>query len=263
MKNNIHYIILIIFFSSINLYSQTFIGNYTFIDNQNSNPILASSKKYTLFINRTNSIFTLEEDKLIEKIETQTSNFGDNVVMEKIDDNYARVISSKKNSYYRDYTTNNIFYNTIILNKEVFVNDKINAFDWKLNLVPVVYNNLHCSIANVNHRGRDWTVYYTLEIPFQGGPWKFFGLPGMIVYAKSDDGNYIFELTDYKVEKENINITNPFLKNKLLTWDEYTSNYYTSFKNLIKKMNSKDEDGSKTKITFKDLIEDLGFTEIN
>ena len=66
----------------------------------------------------------------------------------------------------------------------------------------------------------------------------------------------------YKIDKENVNIQNPFFNQKTLTWEEYKSTYYKSFKNLIKKLNSKDEDGGETKITFNDLLEDIGFTEI-
>lgn len=261
MKQHVFIAVLLLFLPA-SLFSQTFLGNYDFIDNQITNPSLASTKKYSLIINNTNSLFTLIDDKLKENYPTEKSDLGNNVSMEKISDDYARILSNQKTVFYRNYITNEISYNTLILNKEVYIDDKINFFDWKYKLEPIIYNNLNCSVATVNHRGRDWTVYYTLEIPFQGGPWKFSGLPGMIVYAKSDDGNFIFELTDYKIDKENVNIQNPFFNQKTLTWEEYKSTYYKSFKNLIKKLNSKDEDGGETKITFNDLLEDIGFTEI-
>lgn len=245
------------------LFSQTFIGNYNFIDNQLTNPILASKREYKLIINNSNSIFTLENDKLLGNYETSQEEVkGGEVVLEKLSDDYARFISKQKTIFYKDYLTNKILYNTLILNKDINVEDKTNNFDWKLKLTPVEYQGLHCSVATVNHRGRNWTVYYTIEIPFTGGPWKFAGLPGMIVYAKSDDGNFIFELTSFKVEKENVKVENPFKNNKVIIWDEYTKLYYTSFKNLIKRMKSEDEDGGETKITLNDMIEDLGFKTI-
>lgn len=50
-----------------------------------------------------------------------------------------------------------------------------------------------CGAARCHYRGRDWTAYYTLEIPVDAGPWKLSGLPGLILKAEESSGVFSFE----------------------------------------------------------------------
>ena len=43
--------------------------------------------------------------------------------------------------------------------------------------------------------GRKWIAWFAPELPFSDGPYKFSGLPGLIVRLESEDGDYVFSLT--------------------------------------------------------------------
>lgn len=58
--------------------------------------------------------------------------------------------------------------------------------------------------AKIKLDGREWTALYAPEIPVNSGPYKFSGLPGLILKVSSDDGEYHFEMFQLrKVEEAN------------------------------------------------------------
>lgn len=48
--------------------------------------------------------------------------------------------------------------------------------------------------ATTDFGGRKWIAWFTTEIPFQDGPYKFYGLPGLIVKIEDEHKNYSWEL---------------------------------------------------------------------
>lgn len=58
-----------------------------------------------------------------------------------------------------------------------------------------------CLKAICNYRGRQWTAWYSPEIPIHDGPWKLCGLPGLILEAHDDKMHYLY--TALKIQSEN------------------------------------------------------------
>ena len=52
-----------------------------------------------------------------------------------------------------------------------------------------------CHKATAQYLGRDWTVWYTEEIPLNIGPWLLWGAPGLIVEARDADNLFVFKFT--------------------------------------------------------------------
>ena len=59
-----------------------------------------------------------------------------------------------------------------------------------------------CQKAITYFRGRQWSVWYTREIPLSEGPWKLWGLPGLILQATDSKGDYSFTFTHLKAEAD-------------------------------------------------------------
>ena len=66
-------------------------------------------------------------------------------------------------------------------------------FEWELMEAVDTVAGYACSSAKTIFRGREWIVWFTMEIPIGAGPWKFNGLPGLILKAQDDKMDYIWE----------------------------------------------------------------------
>lgn len=56
----------------------------------------------------------------------------------------------------------------------------------------------NCHKATAACFGRDWIVYFTPEIPFNNGPFKLWGLPGLIVRAFDVDRYFLYEMKGFQ-----------------------------------------------------------------
>ena len=61
-----------------------------------------------------------------------------------------------------------------------------------------------CIMATTDYHGRKWTVWFTPEIPMQDGPWKFCGLPGLIMEASEPSGQHSFTATGIEISTQPI-----------------------------------------------------------
>lgn len=93
-----------------------------------------------------------------------------------------------------------------------------------------------CTLARSDYHGRKWDAWFTTEIPLPFGPWKFHGLPGLILKAESDNG---ISYTATGIEKTDRVITPMYSaddyqktdRKKALAEEEY---YYNNRESIIK-----------------------------
>ena len=75
--------------------------------------------------------------------------------------------------------------------------------NWILHEDTETVSGYLCKRATTHYRGRDWEVYYTSDIPLSRGPWKLWGLPGLITRATDADHYFLFEMNTFQ------RLTNP------------------------------------------------------
>ena len=71
--------------------------------------------------------------------------------------------------------------------EEQMTDIKWNVTDSTINLM-----GYECFMATADYHGRKWIAWFAPEIPVNDGPWKLFGLPGIILMAECDGGQYRF-----------------------------------------------------------------------
>ena len=70
--------------------------------------------------------------------------------------------------------------------------------DWKILPETAKIGDYKTQKAETNFAGRSWTAWFTTDVPFQDGPYKFSGLPGLIVKIEDEKGDYSFDLKETK-----------------------------------------------------------------
>ncbi len=72
--------------------------------------------------------------------------------------------------------------------------EKTETPDWQM--VPDSTREVlgyQCQLATARFKGRQWSAWYTEDIPLDEGPWKLRGLPGLVLSAYDAQRQYIFE----------------------------------------------------------------------
>jgi GLPGLI family protein len=106
--------------------------------------------------------------------------------------------------------------------------DDLRGFNWKLDPQTDEISGYACKRATLDFGGRSYVAWYTTEIPISDGPYKFKGLPGLIVKIEDSAGEYKFLLRGLKKTDVKINLQS-FLDSDLKSKKDYyklLSNFY-------------------------------------
>ena len=146
------------------------------------------------------------------------------------------------------------FIEHIYTNKKfvpVIVTEKTPHFNWQLTNNSKDINGLLCNNAFITFRGRNFNVWYAPEIPTQFGPWKFYGLPGLITKIESDDKTILFQLEklSYVNEEE---IKKPFLT-KRISFQDYVKYQQSALDDFLQKLMTQLPRGTTMDIDKKEL----------
>lgn len=72
------------------------------------------------------------------------------------------------------------------------------AIKWNISNEKQKIGEYNTQKANAFFGGRNWEAWFSTDIPFQDGPYKFSGLPGLIVKVEDDQKNYSWVLVGNK-----------------------------------------------------------------
>ncbi|AZQ64013.1 GLPGLI family protein [Flammeovirga pectinis] len=103
---------------------------------------------------------------------------------------------------------------------------------WKLHSDKKIIANYRCQKATVGYAGREYEAWFTMDIPISEGPYKFTGLPGLIVELYDLKKDYHFKLTYFKKSTLQKPITKPILSEAQVTHQKYLKIRDKAFKNI-------------------------------
>jgi len=87
------------------------------------------------------------------------------------------------------------------IGRDVYTYEEDRPLNWKILSETTKIGDYKVQKAETDFGGRKWTAWFTTDLPYQDGPYKFGGLPGLIVKAEDDKGDYSFDLMkNYKID---------------------------------------------------------------
>ena len=111
---------------------------------------------------------------------------------------------------YKNLPAGTLSYTDKISRDNLRYEEEIPAMEWQLLDESKIVEGYTCYRAECDFRGRRYVAWYTPEIPISNGPWKFGGLPGLILEAVDSEGHHSFALNGIRnVTRE---ITQPDLQ---------------------------------------------------
>ncbi|GHA48569.1 hypothetical protein GCM10007103_31860 [Salinimicrobium marinum] len=108
---------------------------------------------------------------------------------------------------YKGVPAEKITYALEIVTDKYRYTDNKNLFNWTVLDERDTIAGFRVQKATTSFAGRYFIAWFTEEIPISEGPYKFNGLPGLIVKIGDDKGHYVFELTRIKKLKDPIPFT--------------------------------------------------------
>ena len=117
---------------------------------------------------------------------------------EGVFDNY---LGNKYEMNFFDGTTEKMYKNRMtgevtiidrISDNDYWCNDSIGTLHWEITPDTATVLNYICQKAKLRFRGRYYEAWFTPDIPINDGPWKFMGLPGLILKVNDTDGLIAF-----------------------------------------------------------------------
>ena len=107
-------------------------------------------------------------------------------------------------AYYQRYDKKRTVVSTVTVFNGYMYEEPLEMPEWTLHEDTMTVLGYLCKRATTHYRGRDWEVYYAPEIQLSRGPWKLWGLPGLITRATDADHYFLFEIDLFK------RLENPF-----------------------------------------------------
>ncbi len=268
---------LLVVLKASGLYAQTPSVAVQYVVKVNyDNPLSRTNESYNLVIMNQESIYynTLKDslsDFPHKAILDEPSKIGVGTLVKKSDELFVNV---SQDVLYKNYAQDTMFLNSELPSTRNFIllSEPLRLFEWSI--LPnsdTLILGYKCQGAKADFRGRTYTAYFSSQLHAFGGPWKFDGLPGLILQVQCHEKFLVIEPYKIVLNAPLDPIRNPYPETKkpVLNWEQYKFAFNKRSIEHYRFMKVNLAEFLPAGITFKSsstkgrYIEDLGVEDIN
>ena len=121
----------------------------------------------------------------------------------------------------KEYVKNQMIFGDSFGQSHFYFSKDLEKFEWKLTEEQKEILGYSCKKATTKFAGRDYVAWYTTEISVADGPYKFQGLPGLILAVYDSSKHFQYTVSSIKNSASFYNTEDHFKKSTPITSDEY------------------------------------------
>ncbi len=94
----------------------------------------------------------------------------------------------------KESAKNLVSYHDNINSEDYQYKEKQPLFTWRITSAKKTIAGHECQQAYTAFGGRTWEAWFARDVPVSDGPYKFYGLPGLILQVRDTHDNWVFSL---------------------------------------------------------------------
>jgi len=94
---------------------------------------------------------------------------------------------------FKNYPVGKMTVTEHIVSTDYRYEDELNVISWQIEPDTKTFLSYDCQKATADFRGRHYEAWFAPDLPLNDGPWKFRGLPGLILSIEDTDKQFSFQ----------------------------------------------------------------------
>lgn len=142
---------------------------------------------------------------------------------------------SAGNMVFHNKANDSIYVREKMTNEYVITAEKAPQINWIITDETTMIKTYKCIKATTHFRGRDYTAWFTTDIAITDAPWKFNGLPGLVmhIYDSKNQVKIYVESIEYPTTET---VSSFYPVGTKISLDEYFSFKNNEYKKQLKSM---------------------------
>jgi GLPGLI family protein len=172
------------------------VGTYRLTYQIDSTNSAKRSEILYLLLGKTLSKFQSRGEQAFDSIVTVNEGKSSNQVDAAISTSQLISLAHSRFRYaiYKIAASRKVYYYDRITSTGYRYEEPAGSLNWTITPATATVAGYACLRATASYGGRQWEAWFTREVPVSEGPYKFYGLPGLIVKVSDTRQHYVFEL---------------------------------------------------------------------